>query len=93
VGTTFCPIKTPKGKSSPRLMRPDNVHTPYAEHLGPLRCKAIEGPWGLLMGVGLKPLVAEHFIKELHPCHASEMVVACAGLAHGCVASNLAYRL
>jgi len=54
---------------------------------------AIERPWVLLRFVGLKPPAAEHFIKELHPCHASEMVVAGAGLAHGCVALNLAYRL
>jgi hypothetical protein len=74
-------------------MSPDNVHTPCAEHLGPRRCKAIERPWVLLRFVGLKPPAAEHFIKELHPCHASEMVVAGAGLAHGCVALNLAYRL
>ena len=71
----------------------DNVHTPGAKHLDPLRCKAIERLWVLLMFVGLKPPAAEHVIKELHSCHASEMVIAGAGLAHGCVASNLAYRL
>jgi len=34
-----------------------------------------------------------HFVKELHPCHAREMVVAGAGLAHAGVAADLARRL
>jgi hypothetical protein len=53
----------------------------------------IERPRILLRLVMLKPPTAAHFVKELHPCHACEMVVAGAGLAHGGIAVDLACRL
>ena len=71
-------------------MGTDDVHAPFAQHLGRLWCEAIERLLVLGVCVGFKPSVAEHCIQELHPGYAGEMVVASAGLAYGGVASDLA---
>src|SRR5215510_14002980 len=91
--TTFCPVHTPKGKAPSRLSSTDDVYAPFLKSLCPLQGEMIERPWVLLRLLRLKPPPLEHGFQELHPCHASEVVVARAGLTHRRVVSDLALCL